>query len=436
MQESDSQTPNVEQQQVRVKLKPAIIQKNFFDSQITELGSKQEHAASERPHTTSAAPDSLQLPTIPPPPPPQSAERNKKILSTSSVTKYLRISSRPHHSLGLGEEESAADASSHGSLAVPSTTETIPEVEENGAGETTVNYGTEKEKGRGDQQYFLLDVSWRERVLAEKAQALRLVSRDWTQARLVNRTIGEWQTTGGGNSRPHTRSNTRPCTRAHSRMRGERDSLPARRPCTRADTRNRRQEESQSTSYQTSRTHTNYRLTQLVRSSDEKATRKQVTCGNEKLEKVRAMYEASGSVQWKRSPSQQQSRQRNERRPVTRCGEVRTHEMEREKKRPATRLGKKAQRKFENDGSQYWNEVPRIGHYVISQSHTGTKTFQKQDSYSRAAEPTETRPPPQRVRLYSSHRMLRHAAHETRNISFELSGHVYRHRNRYSYSYK
>jgi hypothetical protein len=369
-----------------------------------------ESDAQKRPHTTNAAPASLGLPRIPPP----SSERNKnKTLSTSSVTKYLRISSRPRHSLslGLGEEESAADVSSHNSL---STSETIQEEEE----EVETN-GVSEETDKGDQQKFLLEVSWRQRVLAEKAQALGLLSRDWAQTRLVKRTIGDW----GTHPQPNTRANTRPCTRAHSRMGGERNSVATTRPCTRADTTYEREELRQTNSRATT-----YRLSQLKRSVDNDRTTSRPTTrentGNEKLEKIRSIYEPTGSVRHKRSPSRSEQTSMGKR-PDTRGGESNIASTAREKMRPATRQGKKVQRRLENDGSQYWNEVPRIGHYIISQSHTGTRTHLRPGTMSTAADEQPKSRTPQRVRLYSSHQ-LRHTTRESRHPSFGLSGYVHR----------
>ena len=381
-----------------------------------------ESGAQKRPHTTNAAPASLELPRIPP----LSSERNKnKTLSTSSVTKYLRISSRPRHtlSLGLGEEESAADVSSHGSLMVQSTSETIQEEEE----EVETN-GVSEETDKEDQQKFLLEVSWRQRVLAEKAQALGLLSRDWAQTRLVKRTIGDW----GTHPRPYTRANTRPCTRTHSRMRGETNSVATTRPCTREDTTYEREELRQTNSRATS-----YRLSQWKRSVDNDRTTSRPTTrantGNEKLEKIRSIYEPTGSVRLKRSPSRSEQTSVGKR-PVTRGGESNIASTAREKMRPATRQGKKVQRRLENDGSQYWNEVPRIGHYIVSQSHTGTRTHLRPGTRSTGAdEPGKSRPP-QRVRLYSSHQ-LRRTTRESRHPSFEISGRVHR-QNGYSQSHK
>ena len=374
--------------------------------------SRADSAAQRRPHTTYAAPASLELPRIPHP---SSCKNKNKTLSTSSVTKYLRISSRPGHSfsLGLGEEESAADViSSHDSL----TSETIPEEKEEEAVEKTTTNGAGEETG--EEHKFLLDVSWRQRMLAEKAQALGLLSRDWAQTRMVKRTIGDWQS----KSRPPTRANTRPCTQDFSsRMR---DAAPAIRPCTRADTRI--EELRQNTRP------TNYRL-KGSGDYNKTTTSRPTTHGNtgyEKLNKIRAIYEP---VEYKRNLIQ--TEQRKEvvmKRPVTRCGETSSsHITESDKTRPGTRLGKKVQRKLENDGSQYWNEVPRIGHFAVPQFHTGTRTHLRLGPHSTTAESAKTRPPSQRVRLYPS-RQLKRTVQQYRNPSFELSGYVHRHQNRYS----
>ena len=371
-----------------------------------------------RPQTTDTALGPLELPRLPP-----SSEKNKKTLSTSSVGKYLKINSRAHHtlSLGLGEEESAVDGSSHDTLPSPAS-ETILEED----AEPPDTSGDGEEAGKGGQQSFLLeDVSWRERVLAQKARALGLLSRDWGQARLVKRVIAGAAV--GQSSRPCTRGNSRPHTRARSRMDGERDPLPARRPYTRGY---QRVDGRQETVPRTNGGPTNYRLYQLRR-SDEDRTRPTTSHKDtspqtsEKLDKLRTIYEP---VQSKRSFGQQQRREKGTgRRPATRCGEVESCQREREKKattRPGTRAGKRV---VECDGSQYWSEVPRIGRYVISHTRTHLR------AETQSTGPANTRPL-QRVRLFPTSQS-RQAASEQRTPSIELSGHLYRHRNRYSISH-
>ena len=368
-----------------------------------------------RPGTSSEATHTTDLPRIPP----------EKTISSSSVVKYLKINSRAHQlSLGLGEEESEVQVDSHDSLP-----HTIPEAEEEPE-PLAVNRTSERESRKEQQTFLLDDASQREKVLTRKAQALGLTSRDWGKARLVKRMLSMNERGAGDvtwSSRPCTRGYTRPCTRAQSRLGAERDPLPTKRPFTRADTRNKMLDVRQN-SDRASYNNTNICLRKPE--GDRHTSEQTEPCEklsakiSEKLGKMRALYEPNYTSTGESRRSQFNSGQRCVgRRPATRGTDMSHGKGEKRKivsTRPGTRQGKMIKTWAVSDGSQYWNEVPRIGHYIMPQSHSGTKTHIRIDSHGTG--------PPQRVKIYTS----RQRVHEPITPEIELSRHIHRQRHKYS----
>ena len=360
----------------------------------------------------------------------KTSKESSKKLSTTSVTKYLTVSSRPQRTvpLGLGEEETADDMISHDSSveAVPTAIPEEPEstTENRSSGTTEVgadksakgaiiatvdklaNKGTEvradistKGTNKG-QQPTLFDNSWRDHVINQKARALGLVSRDWSQAPLLKRMITDDQK---NTSRPHTRADT-------NRQHTSKDTL-------------RRVEVSGDST------------TSRPRTSCDKTAAANTT------EKLKIIYEPRGFRQNKRCPSKQISL-RNEKgkcetkRPATRCTDC----VQRDKKcrpnllsRPGTKLGKRicASKRpvLETEESQYWNEIPNRP----SQLHTRTGTPMQVDSYS-IPSGRDSRLL-QSVKLYSEAKLstvrdTHHSQHHAMPkfpLAFELSGHHHRH---------
>ena len=345
--------------------------------------------------------------------------KKDKTLSTSSVTKYLTINSRTHPrvSLGLGEEESAVDTSSQGSVGEPAPDPPDPHpAREKPATKTVVEVSSISGKERGGREYQLVamvDDGWRERVLTQKAQALGLLSRDRGQGQQLKKAMRDQQAAMMRTaSRPHTRVSSRPDTRAELR----RDSRPDTRAELRRDTRagirpaegrymphthEYSNKAASSTSYR--QQHLSYRHSIGPEDSTQEKTtsRQRATCdssaerANEKLEKMLSIYEpASSPAQWskfKRSPTKQQSSSRSRcetrfsKRPETRCGGVGGSMLQ---SRPGTRLSKNGRPtttrrpRLDSDESQYWNEVPNARHCPIPRFRTSIGTGQAAGSRS------------------------------------------------------
>ena len=299
------------------------------------------------------------------------------------------------------------DISSHGSLAEE---DVIPEKTEPSVRSTAVSLG--KEVQRNCQPPAMTDEGLRERVLAQKAQALGLLSRDWAQ----RATTYDQQTHNmmknphmKGNNRPSTRADirrdtrpttradvTRPTTRAdttrrptsredvrpNNRYRFERDKYTT-KPHTETDSKPSSTKGDNSTSYRHSQQHSYQYHSREPYDSTTAGLRTTPNTiaerASEKLKKMMNIYEPAGDqTQSKRSASRQQTYTRSRcetrlsRRPETRCGDV---DISRKNKqsRPGTRLGKKAVPKrpgLESDESQYWNEVPNMTHRSIPKFHT------------------------------------------------------------------
>lgn len=271
------------------------------------------------------------------------AARKNKTLSTTSVGKYFTINCRPSYSLGLGEEESAVDVSSHGSLGDDGSDGTPEGAEEKMKNKPTpskVGGSLPAKSSKRGQQPLILDDSCRERVLFQKAQALGLVSRDWTHIPLLKRTASD-QTNA---SLPQTKRETINCIlRDQSLRKGEKNVSRQRISC-----------------------------------EKEKATGRNA---RGKLDKLRSIYEVGCCKGGPNRHQQTSGRQRCEtRRPATQCNDVEyDHKGHRPKylSRPATKLGKKMRPALQCEESQYWKEIPNRGH---SQSQTGTGTCLGVDS--------------------------------------------------------
>lgn len=192
---------------------------------------------------------------------------------------------------------------------------------------------------KSGQQPLIFDDSHRERVLSQKAQALGLVSRDWTHISPLKRTVSDQTHTSLPQTKKETIGyrhtlNTTSSDRDHSLRKGEKKDLTMSRLSEKATGRN----------------------------------------SKGKLDKLRSIYEPEGGL-----GRQQTGRQRCEtRRPATRCSNVEYDQRDRGHRpkylsRPSTKLGRKMRPALQCEESQYWNEVPNRGHSQFP-TRTGTRT--------------------------------------------------------------
>ena len=292
--------------------------------------------------------DSLELPRVLTRP--RTRRNNSKTLSTSSVVKYLNITSRPHRtiSLGLGEEESAVDGSSHGSLGDPPCLSDTPvdstalEEAKSLKKDDSGTCSTEVKVLRRGCEPSPFDDAQRDRILTQKAHALGLLSRDRVRASLLQRINSQQNGTRTGDmSRPHTRAGVD----HHTRNKTSRVSYRQQHSTVNHSHREERKDE-----------HTELRP---------KTSREKTLQNSDKLDKMRAIYEPGSQA---RSHGRQLHKHRFgtvlSKRPSTRDGDGCQRERWKEMSRPGTKLGKKARvlagRRpgMESEESQYWNEVP------------------------------------------------------------------------------
>ena len=348
-----------------------------------ETDSRAVSASQDRPQTTAT---SVELPRILA----KMRAQNNKTLSTTSVTKYLTISSRPQFILppGLGEEESAVDISSHDSIGEPIPSISSETLVEDAVTPVMNNPQTMTSPGmwniadtytRGVSRGLkpaMFDEVWRDRVLTQKAHALGLLSRDWAQAPRLKKVIGE-----GTTSYRHSLSTASGKEQPPGKVEKKDNAVSSSRP----------------------------------RTSRENSTSR--TKDSEKLEKLRSIYKPAGATQSKRSTSRQQQpmakhkcESKLSRRPSTTSDGIDRDQREKERKsrhhsRPSTKLGKKLPHSggaprpvFSWEESQYWNEVP-IRDHQQSQFQAGNGLHLRVDS--RTITRGEDSRPLRSVKLYS-----------------------------------
>lgn len=250
------------------------------------------------------------------------------------------------------------DVSSHGSLGSDGTLEGAEVKTRNKPNASKVGASLVAKSSKGGQQPLVFDdSSWRERLLSQKAQALGLVSRDWTRISLLKRAVSDQthtslpQTKGETISYRHT-LNTTSSDRDHSLRKGDKKDLTMSK----------------------------------LRSSCEKVIGRNL---RGKLDKLRSIYEPGSS---KGGTGKQQTSRRQgceTRRPATQCTDVEYDQRDRGHRpkylsRPSTKLGKKMRPSLQCEESQYWNEVPNRGH---SQFQTRTGACLRVDSLTSGSDP-------------------------------------------------
>lgn len=244
--------------------------------------------------------------------------------------------------------------------------------------------------GSRDPQPALFDEMWRNRVLAQKAQALGLLSRDWARTTHVRRTAGGYDSKV--TSRPPTREAnfSRPPTRAHPHRPREphpstKDTRPPTRN-TRPPTRGSRpptrdthlpspstgettiplpSTRQATTSCPPTREATSYRHSLSKQPANPHSDKKD----DDKLEQLRSIYKPPSSSQTDKQSRRSPSKLRCESRSTSRQTVEGSTQNQRRKKshlsRPATRTGRKLEPSLslrsEAEESQYWNEVAQGG---------------------------------------------------------------------------
>lgn len=234
------------------------------------------------------------------------------------------------------------DVSSHGSSGDTGSDGTLKGAEVKMTNKPTaskVGVSLVAKSSKSGQQPLIFDDSHRERVLSQKAQALGLVSRDWTHISPLKRTVSDQTHTSLPQTKKETIGyrhtlNTTSSDRDHSLRKGEKRDLTMSRLSEKATGRN----------------------------------------SKGKLDKLRSIYEPEGGL-----GRQQTGRQRCvTRRPATRCSNVEYDQRDRGHipkylSRPSTKLSKKMRPALQCEESQYWNEVPNRGHSHFP-TQTGTRT--------------------------------------------------------------